>query len=228
MRVENLHEKVAEGLDVSRREGKALHKPGNGVQAKGNLRDDSKSAERSGHKFVEIIAGDVLDDLATRARDGAIREHDRHANDEVAKASVSEAKASRVVGSSDAADRCAIWPEGVEGDKLTVLRKRLLHGRPYATGLNDAGHVLPCVFAHGVETVRVEDQRGMNRVAPALFGAASQGSDGDAVPVGIPKHCRDLFRARRSDAESIFVNANVFGTADCGEIVGEGLQAGQI
>src|ERR1700726_2096777 len=120
MRVENLHEQLAEGLHVSRRNGKALHMPGDGVQAKGDLRDDAKSTEGSSHKFVEVIAGNVLDDFAAAASYGAIRQHDRHANDEVAKASVSEAEASGVVGSSDTADRCAIWPERVEGDELAM------------------------------------------------------------------------------------------------------------
>jgi hypothetical protein len=113
-----------------------------------------------------------------------------------------------------------------KGDELTVLRQRRLHGRPYATGLNDAGHVLPGVLAHGVEAVRVEDQRGMNRVAPVLFRPTSIGSDGDAIPVGVAKHRRDVFRVRGGDAECVVVNAEMFGTADCGEIVGDGLQGG--
>jgi hypothetical protein len=72
----------------------------------------------------------------------------------------------------------------------------------------------------------MENQQRMNWVTPALFGSAATGSDGDAVPVGVPKHRRDFFGARGSDAESVFINTQMFGTADCGEIVGEGLQAG--
>jgi hypothetical protein len=72
----------------------------------------------------------------------------------------------------------------------------------------------------------MEDQPRIDWAAPALFGPPSKGSDGDAVPVGVPKHSCDLFRARGSDAESVLVNVEMFGTADCGEIVGEGLQAG--
>src|SRR5258705_10891820 len=144
MRVENLHKELTEGLDVSRRDGKALPMFGDGMQAEGNLRDDPQRTERSGHEFVEVISGNVLDDFAARASDGAICEDDRHADDEIAKASISEAEASGVVGCSDAADSCAIGPEGVEGDELAVLRQRLLQGRPYATRLNDACHVLPC------------------------------------------------------------------------------------
>src|SRR5260370_18025351 len=156
--------------------------PGNGVQAKGDLRDDTQGAERSRHKFVEVISGNILDDFAARASDGAVREHNRHANDEIAKASVFEAEASGVVGSSDTADRCAIRPERVESDELTVLRQRPLHGRPYTTGLNSTCHVLPCVFAHAAETVRMEDQRRIDWAAPALFGPPSVRTDGVAVP----------------------------------------------
>jgi hypothetical protein len=174
---------------------------------------------------VEIIPSYILDDFAATASHGGIREHDRHANDKVAKASISEAEASGVVGSSDTSDGCAIRPEGVESDELTMLRQRLLHGRPCTPGFNGACHVLPRVFAYGVESVRMEDQREMNWVAPSLFGPASVGRNGDAVPVGVPEHCRNLFRVRWSDAESVFVNTQMFGTADCGEIVGEGLQS---
>jgi hypothetical protein len=107
-----------------------------------------------------------------------------------------------------------------------MLRQRLLHGTPRTPGFNSACHVLPRVFAYGGEAVRMEDQREMIWVAPSLFGPASVGSDGDAVPVGVPEHCRDFFRVRGSDAESVFVNTQMFGTADCGEIIGEGLQSG--
>src|SRR6266481_4971107 len=168
MRVENLHEKLTENFDVNGGDTQTLHMPGDGVQAKVNLRDDSKSTERSGHQFVEVIARDVLDYFAAGASDGAVREHDRHANDEIAKASIPEAKASRVVSCCNTANGCAIWPERVEGDELAMLRQRRLHGRPHATGLNDAGHVLPCMFAHGVETMRMENQRRTNRATPVL------------------------------------------------------------
>ena len=108
MGVENLHKKLAEGFDVNRRDSEALHVSGNGVEAKSDLRDDSQGAERSSHKFVEIIPGNVLDDLATGTSDGAVSKYDGHANDEVAKAAIPEAEASRVVGGSDPADCCAI------------------------------------------------------------------------------------------------------------------------
>jgi hypothetical protein len=54
-----------------------------------------------------------------------------------------------------------------------------------------------------------------------LLGATAAGSDGDAVPIGIAKHSRNFFGTRRSDAESVFVNAEVFRTADCGQFIRE-------
>ena len=107
-----------------------------------------RRAERSGHEFVEIVSGNVLDDFAAGASDGAVCEHDRHADDEIAKASVFQAEAAGVVGSSNAADGCAIGPERVEGDELTVLRQRAAAWKTtMQPALNGAGHVLPCVFA---------------------------------------------------------------------------------
>src|SRR5260370_2138413 len=91
MRVENLHEKLTENFDVNGGDAKTLHMPGDGVQAKINLCDDPKSTERSGHQFVEVIAGHVLDDFAAGASDRAVREHDGHANDAIAKAYIYEA-----------------------------------------------------------------------------------------------------------------------------------------
>ncbi len=55
------------------------------MQTEGDLCDDAECAEGAGEELGEIVAGDVLDDLAAAASDGAIGENDGHAEDEVAK-----------------------------------------------------------------------------------------------------------------------------------------------
>jgi hypothetical protein len=88
MGVEKLHEKLAKWFDIERGDSKALCVSWNGVKSKGNLRNDSESAEGPRHEFVEVVARNIFDDLATRASNGAIGQDYGHANDEIAKTAI--------------------------------------------------------------------------------------------------------------------------------------------
>ena len=97
-----------------------------GVEAEGGFGDDGEGAEAAGEEFAEVVAGDVFDDLAAGAGDGAVGEDEGHADDEVAEAAVAVAEGAGVVGGEDAADGGAFGPEGVEGYELAVLCEGLL------------------------------------------------------------------------------------------------------
>ena len=62
------------------------------MQAEGDFRDDAECAEGAGEELGEIVAGDVLDDLAAASRDGAVGEDDGHAEDEIAERAVAAAE----------------------------------------------------------------------------------------------------------------------------------------
>ena len=120
------------------------------VEAERGLGDDGKRAEASSDEFAEVVAGDVFDDLAAGAGDGAVGEDEGHADDEVAEASVAMTECARVIGGEDTADGGAFGPEGIEGNELAVLREGLLELLPGAAGLDGAGEVLPAMFEDSV------------------------------------------------------------------------------
>ncbi len=122
-----------------------------GVEAEGGLGDDGEGAEGAGEELAEVVAGDVFDDFAAGAGDGAVGEDEGHADDEVAEAAVAVAEGSGVVGGEDSAYGGAVGPEGVEGYELAVLCEGLLEVLPGAAGLDGAGQVLPGVFEDLVE-----------------------------------------------------------------------------
>ena len=145
-----MHE-VGELRDGGRARGETECAGGKWMQAEGDLCDDAECAEGSGEEFGEIVTGDVLDDLAAAARDGAVGEDDGHADDEIAKRAIAAAESSAVVGGDDAADGGAIREDGIECDALIVAREFALHGGPWRAGGDGGGHVLPDVFADAGE-----------------------------------------------------------------------------
>ncbi len=149
------------------------------VEAEGGFGDDGEGAEASGDEFAEVVAGDVFDDLAARAGDGAVGEDEGHADDEISEAAVAVAERAGVVGGEDAADGCAFGPEGIERYELAVLWRVCLKMLPGATGLDSAGEVLPGVFDDSVEAGEFEVDVGFGGIAPGLFGAASDWGDGE-------------------------------------------------
>ena len=122
----------------------------------------------AGDELAEVVAGDVFDDLAAGAGDGAVGEDEGHADDEVAEAAVVVAEGAGVVGGEDAADGGAVGPEGVEGYELAVLCEGLLELLPGAAGLDGAGEVLPGVFEDSVEAGEVEVDVGAGLDCPRI------------------------------------------------------------
>ncbi len=105
-----------------------------------------RSSLSADHELVEVVAGDVLDDLATGFGDGSIGEDDGHADDKIAETAILQAETAGIVRCNDAAHCGVVWVERIEGYELAVLGKRGLQGVPVATCLDDAGQVLPCVL----------------------------------------------------------------------------------
>ena len=68
------------GLDEDR-----SSRPRERVEPEARAHDERKAALRAAHEPREVVAGDVLDDLAARVRDGPVGEDDRHAEDEIAR-----------------------------------------------------------------------------------------------------------------------------------------------
>ena len=66
--------------------------------------NDAEGAEAAGHELMEIVAGDIFNNLAAGFCDGAVGEHDGHADDEVAQGAILQAQRAAVVGGDDAAD----------------------------------------------------------------------------------------------------------------------------
>ena len=68
---------------------------GQRVQAQAGAADGAQRAARAAEQLAEVVAGDVLHDLAARARDEPVAEHDRHAEQEIAHAPVAVSCAAR-------------------------------------------------------------------------------------------------------------------------------------
>ena len=62
------------------------------VQTQRDLRDEPERPVGAGEELGEVVAGDVLDDRAARARDAAVAQRELHADDEVARREVAVAQ----------------------------------------------------------------------------------------------------------------------------------------
>ncbi len=133
----------------------------------------------AGDEFAEVVAGDVFDDLAAGAGDGAVGEDEGHADDEVAEAAVAVAERAGVVGGEDAADGGAVGPEGIEGHELAVPGEGVLELLPGAAGLHRAGEVLPGMLENAVEAGEVKAEICGDGIGPGLLGVAACGGDGE-------------------------------------------------
>ncbi len=148
---------------------------------------------------MQVIAGNVFNDFSARVRDGAVGQYDRHANDQVAQATVAQPEGARVIGGHDAAHRRSLGPKRIQGNVLAMLRQGRLQRRPSAAGFDGASHVLPGMLADCIQAMRFQYHRRSNGIAPALFRAATPGNHCEVVCLCEAKDGHDLFASARSD-----------------------------
>ena len=169
------------------------------MQAEGDFGDDAESAEGADHQLVQVVAGDVLHYFAARFGDGAVREHDGHADDEVAQAAVAQTECAGVVGGEDAADGGGSGQSGSSATCWRCLARVLWSCCQVVSGLDGAREILPGVRDDSVETSQFKVDICFGRIAPGLFCAASDRGDSEMVFVGIAENFRDLLRVGRED-----------------------------
>jgi len=168
--------------------------------------------------LVQIVSGHVLDDLAAGLGDGAVRQHDCHAKNEVAEAAVLEAQGAAVVAGGNAADRGAFGPEGIEGDDLAVLGEDCFERVPWAPGLDGAGHVLPGVLTQGRHAAKAEHNGRADRIAPLQLGAGAGGGHGQSILIGEAQNLRDFGGRRGSYGDGPTFQASVLRAGDGGKL----------
>ncbi len=155
------------------------------MEAEDGAGDDAEGAESAGGELGEIIAGDVLDDFAAAACEGAVGESERDADDKVAERTEAEAEGAAVVGRERATNGGPFGPQTVEGEALAVLREGLLQGLQGAASFHGDGEIGPGVLDDAVEARGRKDDVGTFwRIAPFKFSAAAARDDGEAGFVG--------------------------------------------
>ena len=222
VRVELLSRSARAVARRAERDGEGFGVLRDGVEAEGDFGDDAEGAEGAGHEFVEVVAGDVLDDFAAGAGDGAVGEDDGHADDEVAEAAVLQAEGAGVVGGDDAADGGAVGPEGIERDELVVLGEDALHRGPGAAGGDGAGEVLPGVLADAGEAAWCRG--GCLRwtgLPQCVWCRRRVGVTASVVLVGVAEDCGDLFGVCGETTMTACFVRSVFGAGDGLQDIGD-------
>ena len=121
------------------------------VQPEARARDERETSLGAAHESREVVAGDVLDDLAARARDRPVREHERRAEDEVARRAEAVAERAGDVPRQQRADRRIA--RRIEREPLAGRGERRAElGQP-DPGLDGAREVARVVLEDAVEAV---------------------------------------------------------------------------
>src|SRR5689334_10055833 len=122
------------------------------MKAEDSTRDYTESAEGAGDQFRQVVAGHVLDDLATAAGERAIGQRDGDADDEVAQSAEARTQSAAVGGRQDAADSRFVCPQWIERKALPVLSESFLQSLNGAARLGGNREVRPSVLEDLVET----------------------------------------------------------------------------
>ena len=116
--------------------------------------DQRERAAGAAHQLAKVVAGDVLHDLAPRARHRPVTEHQRHPEHEVARRSEPVAKRARERRGDAGPDRGVT--RRVERESLAGRRQRSLERREPDARLDGAGEIARLVLEDPVEPGRVE------------------------------------------------------------------------
>ncbi len=118
-------------------------------------RDPSDQRERPGRaadELAQVVAGDVLDDLPAGVGDRPVGEHERDAEDEVARRAEAMPERTGQVGRQAGADGRVAGR--VERESLAVLGERRLERGEAHAGLDDARQVSRLVLEDAIEPLR--------------------------------------------------------------------------
>ena len=142
------------------------------MQAQAGANDQAQPALRAAEELSEVVAGDVLDDLPAGARDRAVREHDRHPQDDVPRRAVAVAtRPGQPLREAGADGRVA---GRIERQHLATLGEHRAEGREAKAGLDGRGQVARLVLEDAIEACGGQDDVGGLRTVGAGRGARSK------------------------------------------------------
>ena len=127
---------------------------GIGMEAEADPADEGEPATRAADELAEVVAGDVLDDLAAGVDDRAVGEHERDAEHEVARGAEPVAQRAREILREAGADRRVA--RRVEREPLPGRGERGREGREADAGFDGAGEVARLVLEDAVHARGVE------------------------------------------------------------------------
>ncbi len=119
------------------------------MQAEARAGDEREPSLRAAHESCEVVARDVLDDLAARVRDRSVREHERNSEDEIAgRAEAVPQRPGEVAREQRPDGRVA---RRIEREALAVLAEGVLQGGEAHACLHRARQVAGLVLEDPVE-----------------------------------------------------------------------------
>ena len=127
---------------------------GIGMEAEADPADEREPATRAADELAEVVAGDVLDDLAAGVDDRAVGEHERDAEHEVAGRAEPVAQRAREILREAGADRRVA--RRIEREALAGRGERGREGREADARLDRAGEVARLVLEDAVHALGVE------------------------------------------------------------------------
>jgi hypothetical protein len=176
------------------------------MQPHGDLADEPERPERAAVELGEVVARDVLDDLAACARERPVRQRDGDPQREVARGAVAVAQRARVAGGDRATERgrVALAVRRVEREHLVAGGEALVELAQRHAGLHDRGEVADVVLDDRVERRRAQLHAALGaRAAPGLRARAGD-PHADAVGgAGLQQRRRLLRGLRRLAAHAL-------------------------
>ncbi len=137
-------------------------------------RDHAQRAIGTCQQLHQVVARDVLDNLAAAVGDSAVGQCHADADDQIACSAVADAQWTTGVGGNDAAQRRLFGPGWIERQHLAMLSQRCLEGRKRHACLDGRGHIAVRVFEQPV-------QRWVERMKSARCGRLPQPCFGTAT-----------------------------------------------
>ena len=124
------------------------------METKHSARDDPKCSQCTSDELRKIITSDVFHHLAAAARQRAIRQRNRDADDQVAQGAKSQTKRPAVIRRKHSANRRSFRPQRIKGQPLAVFRQRFLQSLNGAARFDRYGKVRPGVFDDFIQPCR--------------------------------------------------------------------------
>ena len=144
------------------------------------LHDDAERAERADEELRQVVARDVLHDLAAAAHEGPVGHDHGEPDEQVARGAVQMPARSRGIAREDAAERRALGPGRVERQPLTPLGQLALQRGEGNARLGGGREIARLVLDDPAHALEAEHQaEALGRRADAELGAAAGGRHGN-------------------------------------------------